>query len=72
MPEAGDQGMIEPGEADKLTTLPHVTTGAAFAFQMGAASVITGLQAPPITELNKAELELLDLAKRVHNLIVIE
>ncbi len=59
-------------EADEFATLPHLTTGAAFAFSMGARAVIRGLEAPPITELNKAELDLLDLARHVHNLIVLK
>ena len=63
--------MSPPKEAE-FTTLPHLTTGAAFALLMGARSVIRALETPPITELNKAELDLLELAKRVHNLIVLE
>ena len=63
--------MSPPKEADE-TTLPHLTTGAAFAFSMGARAVIRALQTPPITKLTKAELDLLDLARRVHNLIVLE
>ena len=63
--------MSPPPEADEMT-LPHLTTGAAFALSMGARAVIRALQEPPVTELNKAELDLLELAKRVHNLIVLE
>ena len=63
--------MSPPKEADE-TTLPHLTTAVAVAFRVGAGMAIKQLQAPPITKLNKAELDLLDLARRVHNLIVLE
>ena len=63
--------MSPPRETDPMATV-HVSTGALIMLRTGAGAVKKQLERPPITELNRAELDLLELAKRVQNCIVIE
>ncbi len=63
--------MSPPREADPTITV-HVSTGALIMLRVASGAVIKQLERPPIVELNKAELDLLDLARKVHRTIVIE